>query len=292
MQISPYKFNNSKNISGNFSNNPSFLGRKDEIKEADKLQRKAKAVFPMLNATYMEEFYHCAKPESKNHKRAAKILKRLGENISLQRSLASLQTRSFRGGFGLFGFFNQNMPDDDISEMHSLEWIKDCKIGCCDECAETAFAVLCANGYYNSSKAYVYYGVQFVNKESGEIEYETGGKLPHCFVVTDLCKGEEDEAKDCEIVVDPWLGFADYKPNALLKFKQALSGDIEEMTEEFKKRFAKEKQEAGETYNPDDYEIKTLFKFKNWYPKGPYYNREFGNQVREKYPETILDVEA
>ncbi len=283
MHVSLYRLNSYK---------PGFLSRNEEIKKADDLQRRARASFPMVSATYAEEYYYTMRPESKYYNRARGIVENMTADIQLQRSLASLMGRDF-SNYGPFGFLNRRDYEDDTSFLNNLEWVKGQKVGCCDESAKTALATLCANGYYNSAETYVYYGVQFVNKESGEVEYKNGGKLPHCFVVTDLKKdGEGAGDRKNDIVIDPWLGFADYAPGAVARFKQAFSNDLFEMTEEFKQNFAKKKEKMGEEFNPDDYEIKTTFTFMEWSPKTLRCKQKLGQKVREKYPETILNIKA
>jgi len=228
-------------------NNFSFRARKKEIKKADSIERAAKANFPMISPTYIDDFYRCAKPCSINYKKANDISTRVQNDILKRRySYALLKSK-------------QNAPEDIIYAL-SLHDMKKEKTGNCMENAMAALTVLFANGYYNSERVELFYKASFINKKTGEIEYEDRTPLNHSFVLTDMKKEGEEKGKK-NVVIDPWLGFADSLEGARGRFKQFYNGDLSTCKEMFTKLFKIDKLQKGEQFSPDDYDIRLDFEF-------------------------------
>ena len=79
MRVSPLKFNNCLSYPQNFT------GRSEEIKRADCLMRKAKQTFPMLSATYVDDFYEVTRKGSSKKKKADEISQGLWDKIFVLR---------------------------------------------------------------------------------------------------------------------------------------------------------------------------------------------------------------
>ncbi len=77
-----------------------------------------------------------------------------------------------------------------------MKWIKELKAGNCGESAELAALAARVNG--------------FKNIKIGSIKSKLGRSLDHAVLVID---------NKNPIIIDAWLGFADYVPNALQKYQ-------------------------------------------------------------------------
>ncbi len=189
-----------------YKNNINFSARKKEIREADKIARKSREVFPMLSQTYIDTFYKTAKDTSPNSINVIVKSNEMFRQIDIMRDLAKYPDE-----------YNIEIPELEKNTLYAinLNGIKQMKIGNCQENAMAAVATLCANGYTNSERADLVYKIDFINKETKEIEDTTNYPLDHAFAITDMNKGGKQD-----IVIDPWLGFADSKSGAIARFKQ------------------------------------------------------------------------
>ncbi len=244
-----------------------FGARKEEIRKADDIQRKSHNDFPMVSSTKID-FYSC---DSENNLKNG-VQKKLYSKICDMRN--NLEDRGYTEDW-----------DDCENYENTLLAVADKNIGNCGECAKAVIGVLAANGFYNSSRVILQSKIKFIDKTTGETEYEDISDLDHSFVLTDLNSRNEKD-----IVIDSWLGFADYKSNAATMFKTIFSKDLEEQERKSIKHFQMIKQRKGEEFNIDDYEIKREFVFIPC--DGGGYNtwKRLGEHVKKIYPQVVLDV--
>lgn len=232
------------------NNTQNFGSRNKNIRIADDIHRRARLTFPVLSATYVDEFYGVTK--DKNNKKAQKLFSRLDNKVGALREVTDNPTK-----YGI-------TPDElkrEAPYSRLLNGIDFLKVANCKECAVVALAGLLANGYYNSSRVNLGLEVKFINPKTKEEEYNKITSLDHSFVITTLDK-KSDKQKD-KIVVDNWLNFTDSVSGAIERFKKIYNEDyIKDIIAFNRSMFRVEKAErTGELINPDDYEIKTKMVF-------------------------------
>lgn len=225
-------------------NSPAFCSRKSSVQKADDIQRQTRKTFPMISPTFVDAFYRIDKYSAEDKIRA----ERISDNI--HRKIIDARERELYPDY--YGI-EQTALQKDTPYSLILTMVRDLKLGNCKENAKAAVAILCANGYMNSQRAELFLQVNIVNKKTKKVEYTECTPLDHSFAITDM-----NTEKDLDIVVDPWLGFADTKDRAIAKFKAMYDEkDFYEPKSYCKYRFFSSKYEKGENVKMDDYEIKT-----------------------------------
>lgn len=208
----------------------------------------------MISPTYVDDFYCCAKYPSENREKVERISDKIYRQILVARSIAK-----YPDDYGC------KIPEleREILYATNLNGVKAIKKGNCAENAMAAMAVLCANGYYNSERVDLCLKAEFKNKKTGETPYSKALPLDHSFVITDM-----NSRKEKDIIIDPWLGFADSKTGAIARFKQIYRDrDIKDYISMHKSAFRYNLLSENPDANMDDYEMKTEFIFK---PTEPY----------------------
>lgn len=225
-------------------NSPVFGSKKHSVQKADEIQRQTRRAFPMLSPTYIDNFYHIKKYGYDDRLKATRISDKIHSKIMTAREM-----EKFPQYYGI----NQSDFEKDTPYALILSIVRDLKLGNCQENAKAAVAVLCANGYLNTKRANLYLQIDMVNKHTGEVEYTERAPLDHSFAITDM--NTED---DLNIVVDPWLGFADTKDKAIAKFKSMYDErDFYEPRSYCRYRFFLSKHNRGEEVATSDYDVKT-----------------------------------
>lgn len=252
---------------------PSFCARNEEIRKADDIQRKAKNGFNFVSSSRIDGFYDSS--NNFEHKMKAREVSDKLKNVILATRCTTNILNKTGNGIGVL-----YADDLDLSEYTGL--------GNCMEYAKAAVTALCANGYYNSERVNLRYEIKFINKETGEVEYKSEDSLDHSFAVTDLnCRDKKD------IVIDPWMGFADYKQEAITRFKNIYADDTEKFEKFHKKLFMSKKLESGENYNPENYIIETGFVF---VPREIYSTKcqkqRLGEYAKMVYPGLLLNKKS
>lgn len=250
-----------------------FRARNKEIRRADDIQRRANNNFNFISSSRIQDYYETTK-NYENKIKAKGIYDKLTGVILAARYAAEALNITGNGIGVLYA------DDLDLSEHTGL--------GNCMEYAKAAMAALCANGYYNSERVNLRYETKFINKETNEVEYKSEDTLDHSFVITDLnCRKEKD------IVVDPWLNFADYKEGALTKFKDIFEDKTKYLEKYHCKLFMIEKLQNGEEYNPEDYKMETEFVFAPREAHATKHEKErLGDYARTIYPGLIINSKA
>ena len=239
----------------NCYNSPIFGSRKQEIREADKLQRKTRAEFPMLSQTMADDIYLSSRYESKNKGRLGRITDKMYKKIKLMREMADFPD-----------YYKINLSEEEkaIPYVINLNIIRQLKLGNCKENAMAAMAVLTANGYLNSDRVELMYKMDFINKKTGEIEDRKLYPMDHSFVVTDMKKDGKEGKQN--YVIDPWLGFADSKEGAIARFKEIYKKrDVFEAESYMRNIFCCNHEIAREELE-EQYETRTGFYFKKTEP--------------------------
>lgn len=211
----------------NFTYPINFSARKKEVRDADKILRIAKQNYPMISSTYADEMYECL-PENK---KAQKILSNIKCRIKDMRSYVNSTSDIIKA-------LDSNTRYRTMEPLCIvLDEIKKNKVGNCYESAQLGLSALYSNGYMNSKMASLEYRTQIIYKESDEVMYESFSQLDHVFVLTDMNKGGKKN-----IVIDPWLSFADSVSGAKERFKKIytdkeLKEKEDAAIQDFKKQF-------------------------------------------------------
>ena len=221
----------------NFLYTPSFLAKSKTARKADDIQRRAKANFPVMSVTYLNDNYGVfADKNGKYYEKAH--LYRLNLDDKIHSSRKNISNEIYDKSY-----------DNPLFGLNSwLCGIKKNKIGNCAENARIALAALYANGYYNSSLVLLYYNVNILDRKTNEMVMQYPESLDHCFVVTDMKKGlNKDNPKN--YVLDLWLGFGSSKEDADRKFKAFYGKDkLEEIKNNAIKLFFKKDKPDLERY--------------------------------------------
>lgn len=255
--------------------NPSFKSKNANIRTADDIQRNAKLSFPFISTSYCDSFYQTNKKWQPNIKaKYNDVMMKQNKKLSAIRLLAK------RDAFKGETFDEQNM---NAPIFNTLRGVKLLKTANCHECAALSMAAFAANGFYNLERANISANFEFINKETGEVEYKASEPIDHTIVIAKI--GKDD------VVVDTWLGFADSISSAKAKFKQQLwNSDIRAKAREHRSLFrVKVKEETGKLINPDkDYELKTTINFNKSEECSPENIRMIGYYTRCCFPELVM----
>ena len=183
----------------NCSYNVSFTSKKPEVRKADDIQRKVKLNFPAISSSYIDSFSCSLGKDKRITQKKQSLFEFVCDKIHRIRESKYLKTKS-----------GEYIPYAD-----RIDAVKKIKAANCAENAHIAMAVLMANGYMNTREADLRYKAVLCDKETKKHLYTGTISLDHTCTVTDMNTG-----KGRNIVVDPWLGFAASKQNAIGRYKQ------------------------------------------------------------------------
>lgn len=203
---------------------PLFKAKKQTIKDADKIMRTSKKAFPFVSSTFMRSFYLTVNQNSKYHNKVINKANKIATMINTNRGIVNCARINAK---------NPKEAKTFIPYVTSINSSLSSKVGNCQEQAQAALGVLFANGYYNSKYASLVLDVAIMNKRTNKVVYRKDVSLDHGFVLTDM-----NQEKDLNIVVDPWLGFADSKENAIARYKSIIPNEkIKRAMEDVKEDF-------------------------------------------------------
>lgn len=255
----------------NYRYQPVFQARKKSVKEADKIMRTSKKVFPFVSSSYILANYLCAKPNSRYRKIALKVANRIFSSINSTR----IKEKSAV-------LFEKNEKEKEtltpfISSINSSVYFK---TGNCQEQVRAAIGVLAANGYYNSKYTKLMLEVSVIKRSSYKEVFKKDISLGHVMVLTDM------NEKDCNIVIDPWLGFADSKEGAIARYKALVSNsDIKKAMEKAKRIYLDLKD-----FPDDENRYITIGKLKLLPIE---HNKDeiikLGEYIRKNYPDVVIE---
>ena len=261
-----------------------FTSKNKNIRLADDVMRKSKLAFPYVGNTYINRFYRTVNnPNNSNARRLYHLIHarlssyRYSIENEEDKLLAQRQYDDCAKDYFIPGFEKSRNADKETHQRHK---------GNCDEAARAALAALYANGFYNSNLANLYYKTSLVNKHTGEVEYEDEIDLDHVFVVTDMGSGDKN------IVIDPWLSFADSESAAKGKYYQIYYDEegLKEFELSFKKSFNANTKIWQLDRDINDYYQKSSFVFRTKPThKKDVQKHEAGYQFRTLYPELLLN---
>ena len=256
----------------NYQYQPFFQGRKQTIKNADSVLRTSKETFPFVSSTYIRSFYLSAKPQSKNYEKALKTTSAIAADINTTRNRAS-----YAECFDEIED-NRRLVAPYISTINSSSFSK---TGNCQEQARAMLAVLAANGYYNSKYTSLVFDVSIINKITHKMVYREDIDLKHAFVLTDMNK-----EKERNVVIDPWLGFADSKEGAMDRYKSFVPASTLRCAYNLAKRNFINSQD----FPPDIENYVAVGKLKFLESKNTKEELEkLGEFIRGNYPEAIIE---
>ncbi len=252
-----------------------FRARNKEARKADDIQRRTRASFPMISSTYAADFYSVFNKDINDIDPDSKMLFRILES-KIKQARSDAQIIGLLSGASVY---NENYKI-------VLNQVLKHKVGNCEENAKAALSVLFANGFYNSSRVGLEYEIKFIDKQTGEPAYSISKDLNHSFAITDL-----NTCKKQDIIIDPWLGFADNKQGACARFKGIYKKDLDEFENEAKEKFYG-LFHLKEGFKLEDYEIRREFIFPMRERMSATQKQEIGEYVKNVYPETVLDIIA
>ncbi len=228
--------------------NPSFKAKNRNIRYADNIQRQAKRVFPFVSPSYCDAFYLTSKKHDIESKtKYEKVVQKSDNKLSAIRELA--KENAFEG----YSFDEKNLNAPIFNTLRGIQILKAAN---CHECAGITIAALTANGIYDVEKVNINANIQYINKETGKIEYKATEPIDHTTVIAKI--GNED------VIVDSWLGFSDSASGAKGKFKQMLwDSDIKEKARLHRSLFRLEVfEKTGNLIDPDkDYKQRVSISF-------------------------------
>lgn len=188
------------------SKNSSFGSKKPEIRLADDIMRKSMLDFQCFSPVYAERSYLCLHKDAADAEKAASAVRHSALN--------------------LFKFVRKSSPYAPSDEK-ILDRIKKYKLGNCFEKSLAAMAELSSFGYKSKLCMPELESVLF-KKNSGEIIENKFFDLDHVFVCTAM-NNEQRIKKNKFIIIDPWLGFASEKEDAVLIYKKFFEKNISAM---------------------------------------------------------------
>ena len=162
-----------------------FTSRNATIRRADDIARLVNRQYPRISSTNIEDFKNINKhPEVFN--RLANLINRVRFNMKT----------------------NMNKSEDNISKLKAFaEVVSDYKVGNCDESAKLAYIAAQANGLKD---------LQLAALET--IAFNPVDQTVQCVKSLDhLVLRVENNKKP--YIIDPWLGFADYLPKAMQRYR-------------------------------------------------------------------------
>lgn len=227
-------------MQNNFSY-PYFSSRKKEIKDADMVQRRAKAVFPLVSPTYVESFYKTYKPSDYNLK-STRFISSCSDKITFIREMQQFPS-----------YYASRFKQDELTVPYGITLVqmKKDKAGNCLENSLAALAALYANGYTNSNLANVRLKVEFINNDTQKSDAIYYMPLDHSVAITDMNRGGKKD-----IVLDPWLNFADSKDKAIARYKSVYSdNEIYEARSWAKYYFSQALNRMGKPSDISNYKI-------------------------------------
>lgn len=229
-------------------NNYYSFGRNKYIQKGDDIQRKTKNELYAFSPLYASIYYKSAnnKEDIVNFNRSNSIiLKKLREVQMYRDNVHNII---------------ENNPERNYFNL-VLNTLSCSKVGNCEELSVAALSALLLNGFVDAERRILCVKSEFVNKETGEVEYVVKDSLDHVFVVSAL--GKEVKSDDEKFVIDPWLGFCDTVSGAKLRFK-----DLSEKREMYSDLLNEHlfsyryfKADTGDIPGKDEYEQKVSLYF-------------------------------
>lgn len=200
IQLSYYVCMINLNIQSQNNYNPAFCARNAEIRYADDIMRKVNNYFPRISISRIEDY------SQTNQTKLTDSIKNFIENKKLFFKRLRLSRPDF-----------ETSPDNYVK--HSLDSVLRYNHGNCGESGTLGKIGLMLNGIE---------GTKVILKGFNGKNLETG--FDHSFVIVNLSKNAN--LRDYKTfgkkayVVDPWLGFVDYVPNAFKRFKIEYENDL------------------------------------------------------------------
>ena len=259
---------------------PTFSAKREEIKKADDLQRKAKLNFPIFSPSYLQEFY-CLNGKGQNtpkQVRTIQIAQRIVYKINAGRTV---DDESSRGRYMLA--FTNEPP-----YIRPLDRIKRTKIGNCHEASIATIATLAANGIDDSRRMSLEQRTEYVDKNTNKVVFSKNYDLDHTIVVSAM--GKENPKERDLIVLDSWMGFADSISAAKDKYARFI--DEKKNKEDFSNSFSlfrvEHFEKTGELLNRNDLELRHRIVFKDEETPSKEEIESLGRYSRMMYPHLSL----
>lgn len=206
--------------------NVSFSSRKSEIRKADDIQRKTRVAFPFFSPSYADAYYGSCAPVYHGES-AKKCVEHWDNTYRLDRKankIAIIRENRSEELCGRRSF--ENLVRETIKD------VKKYGLGNCEEAATMVMASIIANGYPNTIKCSLKLDTSVIEKETGEVKYNSRDSLDHALVMSTMDKNPLNQKTF--YIIDPWHGFADSVSGAKARYAQLVD----------KNKFTKAKQKA------------------------------------------------
>ena len=253
-----------------------FSARKQEIRQADDIQRKSRENFPMFSPSYLQEFY-CLNGKGQNtpkQVRTIQIAQRLVYKINAGRIVDDESSKT--------SYFAEPIY------IRPLDRIKRTKIGNCHEASIATLATLTANGFYDAKRVSLEQKTECVNKKTNKVVFSKNYDLDHTVVVSAM--GKENSKENDLIVLDSWMGFADSISGARDKYSMFIyeNKNKSDFNDSFSLFRIDHFQETGEFLDKNDCYIRHRIVFKDEEKHSEKDLKELGRHARMMYPHLCL----
>ena len=264
----------------NFSSN--FRARSPRIRKADKIVRNVNNNFPMFSNTYAGRRWVLFNSGPENFYRYYDKLEEVRKNIVQMRAYVDELSKDDKYILGLF----------DI--------IKNKKSGNCDEGSWITLGALCANGFIASQRASVGIEIKVIDKRAGNVVHRYLDGYDHTMLLASM--GKDIKKIEEYVVIDPWLNkamsYSEAKETYISMLKDwYLDNKINDAKNEFIDKMREDYAILGKKlpvdFDIDNYSFEPHIVFVRYdYDhdiNGEDEANEFGDLVREKYPELIIN---
>ncbi len=255
---------------------PTFTSKKEHIRKADDIQRKATSNFPMFSPSYLQEFY-CLNGSGQNtpkQVRTIQIAQRIVYKINAGRIVDEETSKR--------SYFSEPLY------IRPLDRIKKTKIGNCHEASIATLAALAANDINDAKRVSLEQRTEYVNKKTKKVVFSKNYDLDHTFVISAM--GKENPKESDLVVLDSWMGFADSISGAKDKYARFI--DEKKNKEDFNNNFSLFRvdhfEKTGELLNKNDLEIRYRVVFKDEEKYSEQEMKELGRYSRMMYPHLSL----
>lgn len=256
---------------------PNFKSRNIDIRNANAIANHVNRCFPMFKPTYALQYW--------------KIFDTAKENG------AQLKTHFSRKYMGKVMAIRDEYLGEYTQKPYHIELtdsVKSSKLGNCFESAFITLETLYANGFEKSKKVSPRLEITGYDKSTKKEVIWKSFSIDHTCVITSMNNPKRVDIDDV-IVIDSWLNKAMTVPEAKQEFfklisKKELARNLFETQHELKKKLNNFSDNKG--FDLNNYEFKTNIHFVSDENFVSSEIKEISQDVRERYPQLIIDYLA
>ena len=266
------------------SSSPNFTSKKPLVKKADDIVRHTNLQYPAFSPNYANNAWYSARFYTKSTNRKNEIF----------RSYLIPKLNEYRDEY-------DKTQETDEFHLDIFRKTKEYKIANCDEKTWITMGALAANGYTHFCKVVPMIRINVIDKRTGKIAYVSEEQYDHCAIATSM-KDEGGHVKK-SIIIDPYFNKAMTYNEAQDEYLALIPiWTINEAIEKTEKSIIEaEMKDCGILGKkmPIDFDIENyefepkvvLRKAKDSIHDTKDHNeaKEFGELVREEFPELLLE---